>query len=62
MKKDKRIAHVGSLEVDIADVVRDPRGNEDMIQEIVENDFVEGRHSNFGGWITLLPDVRAVVE
>ncbi|MCX5999523.1 MAG: hypothetical protein NTU41_08035, partial [Chloroflexi bacterium] len=62
MKKDKRIAHVGSLEVDIADVVRDPRGNEDMIQEIVENDFVEGRHSNFGGWITLLPDAADVAE
>ena len=60
--KDKRIAHVGSLEVDISTVVRDPRGHEDEIVEIMENDFVEGRHSNFGGWITLLPDAADIAE
>jgi len=60
--EDKRIAQVGSLEVDIREVVRDPRGMEDQIQEIMENDFVEGRHSNFGGWITLLPDAADVAE
>jgi len=60
--KDKRIAHVGSLEVDIREVVRDPRGHEDEIAEIMENDFVEGRHSNFGGWITLLPDAADIAE
>ena len=59
---DKRMAHVGSLEVDINDVVRDPRGHEDEITEIMENDFVEGRHSNFGGWITLLPDAADIAE
>jgi CO dehydrogenase/acetyl-CoA synthase complex epsilon subunit len=60
--KEKRIAHVGSLEVDINEVVRDPRGHEDEIVEIMENDFVEGRHSNFGGWITLLPDAADIAE
>ena len=60
--KEKRIAHVGSLEVDIREVVRDPRGHEDEIAEIMENDFVEGRHSNFGGWITLLPDAADIAE
>jgi acetyl-CoA decarbonylase/synthase complex subunit alpha len=60
--EDKKIAHVGSLEVDIREVVRDPRGMEDQIVEIMENDFVEGRHSNFGGWITLLPDAADVAE
>lgn len=60
--KEKRIAHVGSLEVDIREVVRDPRGHEDDIVEIMENDFVEGRHSNFGGWITLLPDAADIAE
>jgi len=59
---EKRIAHVGSLEVNINDVVRDPRGHEDEITEIMENDFVEGRHSNFGGWITLLPDAADIAE
>ena len=49
--KETRIANVGSLKVPISEVVRDARGHEDEIMEIVENDFVEGRHSNFGGWI-----------
>ena len=60
--KEKRIAHVGSLEVDISEVVRDSRGHEDEIVEIMENDFVEGRHSNFGGRITLLPDAADIAE
>jgi acetyl-CoA decarbonylase/synthase complex subunit alpha len=60
--KDSRIAHVGSLEVDIREVVRDPRGMEDEIAEIMENDFVEGHQSNFGGWITLLPDAADLAE
>jgi len=60
--REKRIANVGSLEVDINEVVRDSRGHEDEIVEIMENDFVEGRHSNFGGWITLLPDAADVAE
>ena len=60
--KDKRIARVGSLEVDIREVVRDPRGMEDEIVEIMENDFVEGRQSNFGGRITLLPDAADIAE
>lgn len=59
---EKRIAHVGSLEVDIREVVRDTRGYEGEITEIMENDFVEGRHSNFGGWITLLPDAADIAE
>ncbi len=60
--KETRIANVGSLKVPITDVVRDVRGHEDEIMEIVENDFVEGRHSNFGGWIHLLPDAADVAE
>ncbi len=60
--KETRIANVGSLKVPISDVVRDARGHEDEIMEIVENDFVEGRHSNFGGWIHLLPDAADVAE
>jgi acetyl-CoA decarbonylase/synthase complex subunit alpha len=60
--KEARIASVGSLKVPITDVVRDVRGHEDEIMEIVENDFVEGRHSNFGGWIHLLPDAADVAE
>ena len=60
--KEKRTANVGSLEVDINEVVRDARGYEDEIVEIMENDFVEGRHSNFGGWITLLPDAADLGE
>ena len=60
--KETRIANVGSLKVPISDVVRDVRGHEDEIMEIVENDFVEGRHSNFGGWIHLLPDAADIAE
>lgn len=60
--EQKKIAHVGSLNVDISEVVRDARGYEDEITEIMENDFVEGRHSNFGGWITLLPDAADLAE
>ncbi len=60
--KEARIANVGSLKVPITDVVRDVRGHEDEIMEIVENDFVEGRHSNFGGWIHQLPDAADVAE
>ncbi len=60
--KEAKIANVGSLKVPINSVVRDVRGHEDEIMEIVENDFVEGRHSNFGGWIHLLPDAADVAE
>ncbi|MDM7999161.1 MAG: hypothetical protein QUS33_03940 [Dehalococcoidia bacterium] len=60
--KETRIANVGSLKVPISDVVRDPRGYEDEIMEIVENDFVEGRVSNFGGWIHLMPDAADIAE
>jgi acetyl-CoA decarbonylase/synthase complex subunit alpha len=60
--KETRIANVGSLKVPINEVVRDARGHEDEIVEIMENDFVEGRHSNFGGWITLLPDAADIAE
>jgi hypothetical protein len=60
--KEARIANVGSLKVPINEVVRDARGHEDEIVEIMENDFVEGRHSNFGGWITLLPDAADIAE
>jgi len=61
-QRQKRVANVGSLQVDINEVVRDARGHEDEIVEIMENDFVEGRHSNFGGWITLLPDAADVAD
>ena len=60
--KETRIANVGSLKVPINDVVRDARGHEEEILEIMESDFVEGRYSNFGGWIHLLPDAADVAE
>ena len=39
--EEKWIAHVGPHKVDIRKSVRDPRGIEDKVKEILEKDFVE---------------------
>ncbi len=56
----KRIAHVGPHKVDISEVVRDPRGIEDIVTEILEKDFVESRYSQFGAWLNILPDAADI--
>jgi len=45
---EKRIAQIGSRQVDIGEVVRDPRGIEDIVTEILERDFIESRYAQFG--------------
>lgn len=59
---DKRIAHVGPHEVDISQVVRDPRGIEDVVKGILENDFVESRYAQFGAWLSILPDAADIAD
>ncbi len=56
----KRIAHVGPHKVDISEVVRDPRGIEDIVTEILEKDFVGSRYSQFGAWLSILPDAADI--
>ncbi len=57
---DKRIARVGPHKVDIGQVVRDPRGIEDVVTEILEHDFVESRYAQFGAWLSILPDASDI--
>jgi len=59
---DKRIAHIGPHEVDISEVVRDPRGIEDIVTEILENDFVESRYAQFGAWLNIFPDAADIAD
>lgn len=56
----KRIARVGPHEVDLREVVRDPRGIEDIVTEILEHDFVESRYAQFGAWLSILPDAADI--
>lgn len=56
----KRIARVGPHEVDLSEVVRDPRGIEDIVTEILEHDFVESRYAQFGAWLSILPDAADI--
>ena len=56
----KRIARVGPHQVDIGEVVRDPRGIEDLVIEILEHDFVESRYAQFGAWLSILPDAADI--
>ena len=57
---NKRIARVGPHKVDISEVVRDPRGIEDVVTEILEHDFVESRYAQFGAWLSILPDAADI--
>ncbi len=54
--EDKWIAHVGPHKVDIRQVVRDPRGIEDIVKEILEKDFVESRYAQFGASLNIMPE------
>jgi acetyl-CoA decarbonylase/synthase complex subunit alpha len=58
--ENKRIARVGPHKVDIGEVVRDPRGIEDAVTEILEHDFVESRYAQFGAWLSILPDAADI--
>lgn len=58
----KRIARVGPHKVDISQVVRDPRGIEDIVTEILENDFVESRYAQFGAWLNIFPDAADIAD
>ncbi len=60
--EDKRIARVGPHKVDIGEVVRDPRGIEDVVKDILENDFVESRYAQFGAWLNILPDAADLAD
>jgi len=59
---EKRIAHIGSREVDIREVVRDPRGIEDLVTEILENDFIESRYAQFGARLNFFPDAADLAD
>jgi acetyl-CoA decarbonylase/synthase complex subunit alpha len=54
--EEKWIAHVGPHKVDIRKAVRDPRGIEDRVKEILEKDFVESRYAQFGASLNIMPD------
>ncbi len=54
--EEKWIAHVGPHKVDIRQAVRDPRGIEDRVKEILEKDFVESRYAQFGARLNIMPD------
>jgi len=59
---EKRIARIGPHVVDIAETVRDPRGVEDIVTEVLENDFVESRYAQFGAHINVFPDAADLAE
>jgi len=59
---EKRIAHIGSREVDIGEVVRDPRGIEDIVTEILEKDFIESRYAQFGAHLNFFPDAADLAD
>ena len=54
--EEKWTAHVGPHKVDMRKAVRDPRGIEDKVKEILEKDFVETRYANFGVSLNIMPD------
>ncbi len=54
--EEKWIAHVGPHKVDIRNTVRDARGIEDRVREILEKDFVESRYAQFGASLNIMPD------
>ena len=54
--EEKWIAHVGPHKVDIRQAVRDPRGIEDKVKEILEKDFVESRYTQFGASLNIMAD------
>src|SRR5512136_95459 len=54
--EEKWIAHVGPHKVDIRKSVRDPRGIEDKVKEILEKDFVESRYTQFGASLNIMAD------
>ena len=54
--EEKWIAKVGPHKVDIRKAVRDPRGIEDRVREILEKDFVESRYAQFGASLNIMPD------
>jgi len=58
----KRIAHIGRHEVDIREVTRDPRGIEDLVVEILENDFIESRYAQFEAWLNFFPDAADIAD
>jgi len=62
MEQDKRIARLGIHRVDISQVVRDPRGIEDIVKEILEKDFVESRYAQFGVWLNIFPDAADIAD
>lgn len=62
MEEKNRIAKVGPHEVDISKVVRDPRGIEDIVTEILEKDFVESRYAQFGAHLSILPDAADLAD
>lgn len=59
---DKRIVHIGPHEVDISEVVRDPGGIEDIVAEILENDFVESRYAQFGARLNFFPEAADIAD
>ncbi len=59
---DNKYAQVGPHRVDIGEVVRDPRGIEDIVKEILEKDFVESRYAQFGAHLNILPDAADIAD
>ncbi|MCX5999662.1 MAG: hypothetical protein NTU41_08770 [Chloroflexi bacterium] len=60
--ENKWIAHVGPHEVDIWNVVRDPRGIEDVVKDVMEHDFIESRYTQFGAHLNVFPDAADIAD
>jgi anaerobic carbon-monoxide dehydrogenase, CODH/ACS complex subunit alpha len=60
--EDKNIAHIGPIEVNLNEVVRDPRGIEDIVSEVLEEDFIESRYRQFGAWLHMFPDAADIAD
>ena len=59
---DKRVAHVGRLQIELNEVVRDPRGIEDIITEVMENEWGETRYDQFGCRLSFFADSHDIAE
>lgn len=58
----KRTVRLGSTEVDISTLVRDPRGIEDMVADDLESDYQEARFKNFNQKMYPFADAADLAE
>ncbi|MDO8473790.1 MAG: hypothetical protein Q7T05_08270, partial [Dehalococcoidia bacterium] len=62
MPSKKPMVRLGSTEVQIASLVRDPRGLEDIISDDLEADFQEARYKNFNQKLFPFADAADLAE